>query len=248
MPKTEAERRSSSPSPSLDDSRILVVEDDGAIRDALVSGFRARGYNVDPAATGRSALALANEHPPDVVLLDLGLPDIDGLEVCRHLRRWTSNPIIVLTADGAEDRKVIALDDGADDYVTKPFSLPELHARVRVALRHRAMLRAIVDGEVLEVGALRLDVAGYSAVVNGATLDLQRLEFALLAELARNCGKVLTSRHLLARVWDGGESVGTLRTHVTAVRRKLGEGPGVPRIVTEYGVGYRMLGPGETLR
>ena len=211
------------------------------MQDALVSSFRAHGYLVDLAAGGRAALDIANEHPPDVVVLDLGLPDIDGLEVCRHLRRWLSNPIIVLTADGAEGRKVLALDSGADDYLTKPFSTPELHARIRVALRHRALLSAIVDGVVFEIGALRLDVAGHIAAIGDEPLELRPREFALLAELMRNCGKVLTSGHLLAHVWDGGESVATLRSHMTALRRKLGAADGVPRIVTEYGVGYRML-------
>ena len=227
------------------DGSILVVEDDRAMLHAISAGLLARGFDVHVATTGREALDRANAERPDVVLLDLGLPDLDGVDVCRHLRRWMRAPIIVLTADGAEDRKVTALDSGADDYVTKPFSMPELHARVRVAIRHQLALAAIVEDEVLTIGSLQLDVAGHDATIDGASIELTRREFALLTELARNCGKVLTTRHLLTRVWgpEWVDSPATLRTHLSTLRKKLGSGDGAPTIATDSGVGYRMLQP-----
>ena len=219
---------------------------------AVSAGLAARGYHVDTAPTGRRAIDTASAAAPDVVLLDLGLPDIDGIDVCRHLRRWTRNPIIVLSADGAEDRKIAALDQGADDYLTKPFSMPELHARVRVALRHRTTLAALLEGPVIEIGALRVDVAGRAALVSGVALDLTKAQFDVLAKLARNCGKVLTFSALVAGVGgnDGGDVAQgppALRNHVYHLRRKLGEERGTPAIVTEPRIGYRMLAPGSEL-
>jgi two-component system KDP operon response regulator KdpE len=181
----------------------------------------------------------------DVVLLDLGLPDMDGVDVCRHLRRWSRAPIIVLTADGEEDRKIRSLDEGADDYVTKPFSMPELLARVAVAARHRRALAAIVDHQYLEVGSLRVDVAAHTATLAGEPLDLPRKAFALLVLLARNAGSVMTHRTLVAQVWGDSTDANTqpLRTHVAMLRRRLGRASGTPRIVNEAGIGYRMLRP-----
>jgi len=159
---------------------------------------------VRAAATAREALDLAAVDEPDVTLLDLRLPDLDGIDACRHLRRSTRHPIIVLTADGAEDRKVEALDAGADDYVTKPFSLPELLARVRVALRHRAYLSSVLDNDAIEVGALTIDVDAHVALLGGQQLDLTPKEFAL-----------------------------------------LGDGPGHPRLLSEPGIGYRLVRPDD---
>ena len=175
-----------------------------------------------------------------MIVLDLGLPDIDGIAVCRQLRRWVRNPVIVLTADGAEDRKVLALDEGADDYVTKPFSMPELLARVRVALRHRQVLAAIADDRELAVGGLQIDVGGRQAMLHGRLLELTPKEFDLLALLARNAGHVLTHRTILDQVWDREQSVTTLRTHINQLRNKLGDGAQL-LIVTEPGVGYRLV-------
>jgi two-component system KDP operon response regulator KdpE len=236
---------SSSPSPSPREARLLVVEDDEAMCRAIVAGLAARGYGVCAVATGRDALSDCAEQPPDVVLLDLGLPDLDGVEVCRRLRLWTQNPILVLTADGAEDRKILALDSGADDYITKPFSMPELHARIRVALRHRRALAPIVDGAVLEVGCLRIDLGGHVASLGGAHLDLTRREFVLLALFAMNCGRVLTHNHILAHAWDdaGLEKLPALRKYIFVLRKKLEDHPLAPLIVTESGTGYRMLCP-----
>jgi len=146
-----------------DEVSVLVVDDEPAMLRALSSGLEARGYRVATAASGRDALDRASLELPDVVVLDLGLPDMDGIDVCRRLRRWMTSPIIVLTADGSEDRKITALDEGADDYVTKPFSMPELLARLRVALRHRRALAALIDDDRIEVGSLRIDVAAHEA-------------------------------------------------------------------------------------
>ncbi len=205
----------------------------------------ARGYRVRVASSGHEALDATVSQEPDVVLLDLGLPDMDGVEVCRQLRRWSSAPIIVLTADGHEDRKVRSLDEGADDYITKPFSMPELLARVRVAVRHRRALAAIVDHQYIEVGSLRIDVAGHTATIEGEELELRRKLFALLVVLARNAGSVMTHRTLVEQVWGSGSESNTqpLRTHITVLRKKLGNRPGTPRLVTEAGVGYRLLRP-----
>ncbi len=164
-----------------------------------------------------------------MILLDLGLPDIDGIDVCRQLRRTSANPIIVLTADGAEDRKIDALDMGADDYVTKPFSMPELLARVRVALRHRQAVRGLPGtGGAIEVGALSIDLDAHLAHVHGQELRLTRKEFALLGLLAANAGRVLTHRAILDEVWGPDQTLDTLRTHVTLLRRKIGDGAGHP--------------------
>ncbi len=200
------------------------------------------------AATGADALDAVDASEPDVVLLDLGLPDLDGVMVCSHLRRWTTTPIIVLTADGAEDRKVQALDEGADDYLTKPFSVPELLARIRVAVRHRRALEGSVNAEMIEIGDLRIDVAAHVAVVGGQVLALTRKEFALLAILARNAGKVLTYRKLLVAGWGTASADGStqgLRTHMAVLRRKLDHGPHRPSIVNESGVGYRLVLPND---
>jgi two-component system KDP operon response regulator KdpE len=225
---------------------VLVVDDEPAIVRALRPALLARGFRVDVARTGREALDQAALRPPDVIVLDLGLPDIDGLDVLRQLREWTEVPVVVLTAEGAEDRKVGALDGGADDYVTKPFSTPELLARLRVALRHRA--RAAADGgagdpPVLTVGDIRIDLPHHSVEVAGRRLDLTPKEFGFLAVLARHAGKVLTHRMILQQVW--GPEYGTeseyLRVYASQLRKKLREDPAHPRLVTEPGVGYRLI-------
>jgi two-component system KDP operon response regulator KdpE len=224
---------------------VLVVEDEPGMLWVLNTALQARGYRVTTAATGRAALDSASTQEPDIVVLDLGLPDIDGIEVCHHLRRWLRSPVIVLTADGSEDRKVEALDAGADDYVTKPFSMPELLARVRVAARHRKALASLVDDDTIEVGSLRLDVAAHEAWLDGVRVELAPKQFALLTLLARNAGKVLTHRTLLAELWGERQAAGTqpLRTTVTTLRKKLETGANAPLLVTEPGVGYRLLLP-----
>jgi len=209
---------------------------------AVSAGLEARGYDVVVSSTGRGGLKAGSDYEPDVILLDLGLPDIDGVEVCRHLRRWTHNPVIVITADDSVGRKVRALEQGADDYLTKPFSMSELHARVQVAFRHRAQLGGVIDSQILGLGRLRVDVAGHVAQIDGRTIDLTRRQFALLALLARNCGKVLATDFILEQVWgpEWTENYSTLRNHVSGVRRKLGDDAGIPKIVAVAGTGYRM--------
>jgi two-component system, OmpR family, KDP operon response regulator KdpE len=191
-------------------------------------------------------LASAQRDNPAVVLLDLGLPDVDGIDLCRELRSWSSVPIIVVTADGADERKVAALDEGADDYVTKPFSTPELLARVRVALRHRRAA-GLVDRTVIDVGDLRIDLARREVSVGGRYVELAPKEFALLALLARHAGRVLTHRAILEDVWgpDAVRETQHLRVYAGMLRKKLGDDPSRPRLVTAPGVGYRLVDPDE---
>lgn len=238
-------------------TRVLVVDEEPAIQRALRAGLEARGYAVAIAESAAEAVARIAGEPFDLVLLDLALPDEDGLTVVERVRQWTDLPIIVLTADGHEHRKVVALDDGADDYVTKPFSMPELLARVRVALRHRAARLGGDDEPVLVVGDLTLDVADHRCRLGGCEVDLTPKEFALLALLARWPGRVVTHRLLLHEVWGPGHERETqyLRTYAATIRKKLGEaaeaagaaGVVVPRLVSEPGVGYRLLAADDAL-
>ncbi len=226
---------------------VLVVDDEPAITRALLAAFGARGYAVTAVATGREALDRVAGAPPALVVLDLGLPDLDGIEVCRRIRAWSDVPIIVLTAEGADHRKVAALDEGADDYVTKPFSMPELLARVRVALRHRGAAVPGLDESVLEVGDLRVDVGQRLVTVAGHPVDLTPKEFGFLAALARHPGRVLTHRMILQVVWgpEYGAETQYLRVYAGQLRKKLGDDPAAPRLVTEPGVGYRLVDPAK---
>jgi two-component system KDP operon response regulator KdpE len=223
---------------------LLVVEDDPAMATVISAGLAARGYEVKVVTTGAEALKAADDGQHALVLLDLGLPDADGIEVCRRIRRQSNVPIIVLTADGAEDRKVAALDQGADDYVTKPFSMRELLARVRVALRHHRS--SAPDAEVLVVGDVVVDLAHHWVTVAGELITLTRKEFDLLALFARHPGRVLTHGTILSEVWgpDGADHVEYLRVYARALRRKLGDDPARPRLLTEPGVGYRLIDQG----
>ena len=218
----------------------------GVVESALTK----RGYRVTTAPTGEGALELASAHEPDLVVLDLGLPDVDGIDVCRRLRSWSVTPIIVLSADGDEARKVTALDEGADDYVTKPFSMPELLARLRVAERHRNLAAGQLGSTSLVVGALEVDTVGHRATLGGEELTLTRKEFALLSLLARNSGRVLTHAAIQRAVWGepSPSKAASLRVHVTQLRNKLGTGAEVPQLVSEPGVGYRLtLDTGEVM-
>ena len=226
-------------------ARVLVVDDEPALRRAVSAALRARDYDVAVAATGGEALDHAVRHPLDLIVLDLGLPDVDGLEVCRRLREWSTVPIIVLTVEDSVERKVQALDDGADDFVTKPFSMPELLARVRVALRHRPRPDPGTEDAVLEVGDLRVDLPAHRVTVGDRVVDLTPKEFGFLALLARNPGRVHTHRAILQAVW--GPAYGTetqyLRVYASQLRKKLADDPTAPRLVTEPGVGYRIVDP-----
>ena len=227
---------------------ILVVDDEPGILRALTAALQARGHKVSAATTGAEALNAVAGRAPAVVILDLGLPDLDGVEVCRQIRRWSDIPIVVLTADGAEERKVEALDEGADDYVTKPFSTPELLARVRVALRNRR--RSGVDDvpAVLHVGQLSIDIPNHRVEVRRAPVDLTPKEFDFLVALARRPGRVLTHRMLLREVWgpEYGTETQYLRVYASQLRKKLDDDPDRPHLVTEPGVGYRLVDPSET--
>jgi two-component system KDP operon response regulator KdpE len=222
---------------------VLVVEDERNMARVMSAGLQARGYRVSVARTGQDGLDLSASEDPAVVILDLGLPDIDGIEVCRRMRQWSRAPIIVVTADGAVDRKILALDEGADDYVTKPFAMPELLARLRVALRHRRAIGPVFDEGLLEVGDLTIDTADHQVTVGGEPVELTPKEFEFLALLARHQGKVLTHRAILQHVW-GAEAAGRteyLRTYANQLRNKLADDPARPRLVTEPGVGYRLV-------
>jgi two-component system, OmpR family, KDP operon response regulator KdpE len=227
---------------SIPGARILVVDDEPAILRALASALTARGYEVRKAMDGQSAIDMVAVDPPDAVVLDLRLPDIDGIEVCRRLRTWSSVPIIVLSADGLDQRKVDALDEGANDYVTKPYSTPELLARLRAVLRDSAAGRTIPDG-VLVVGDLRIDLAHRTVTVGDRSVELTPKEFAFLAFLARHQGRVLTHQAILREVWgpDYGTETQYLRVYASQLRKKLGDDPARPRLVTEPGVGYRLV-------
>ena len=220
---------------------VLVVDDEPAIRRTVSAGLRARGYDVRTATTGEEAVQGVAADPPDLVILDLGLPDIDGVQVCRRLRAWTQVPIVVLSAEASDYRKVLALDEGADDYVTKPFSMPELLARVRVALRHRPPEDG-VDPAVLDVGDLRIDLARHRVWVADRQVELTPKEFAFLALLARWPGRVLTHRAILQEVWgpEYGHETHYLRVYASQLRKKLQDDPDRPRLATEPGVGYRL--------
>jgi len=228
-----------------DGELILVVDDEPAIVRALSAALKARKHRVAVATTGAEALSEVATRNPAVVILDLGLPDMDGIEVCRQLRRWTDTPIIVLTAEGAESRKVEALDEGADDYVTKPFSTPELLARVRVALRHRRAPASEEGSPVLRVGDIEIDIPNHRVTVRGSEVELTPKEFALLGALARHPGRVFTHGMLLREVWGpeyGGETQ-YLRVYASHLRKKLDDDPARPYLVTEPGVGYRLVDP-----
>lgn len=224
-------------------ARYLIIEDEAAIRRFVKASFSTDQADWIEAGSGAEGLQMVAEHNPSVVLLDLGLPDRDGLEVLRELRQWTNVPVIVLTARGKESDKVTALDLGADDYVTKPFSVAELKARIRVALRH-ASVRGPTTPTEFSSGNLRIDFESRQVFLEGAEVRLTPTEYRLLALLAEHAGKVLTHRYLLSKVWGEAfvESTHTLRVHMASLRAKI-EVPDAaqPIIRTETGVGYRML-------
>src|SRR5215469_6691643 len=207
-------------------SRILIVDDDPDLLSACTVGLTALGHQVWTAHTGAEGLDQAAIRAPEVIVLDLGLPDLDGLEVCKRIRTWSDVPVIVLSADGSEDRKVDALEHGADDYMTKPFGMRELHARVQVALRHRRLEDADPERPAdLDVGPLHLDLLHRQATFHGGPLDLTPKELDFLAFLARNPGKVCTRRMLMENVWGTGYGSEShyLKVYAYRIRRKLGD-------------------------
>jgi len=219
--------------------RVLILDDEPQILRALRVVLRDAGFQVLPAETAQEALDLAALHRPDAAIVDLVLPDEDGVAVCRTLRSWSRMPIIVLSAMGEEDDKVRALEAGADDYVTKPFGPRELVARLKAAMRRAA---PEPDDPVLRVDALELDLAAHRVRLGEDEVHLTPTEFELLSVLMRNRGRLLTHRSLLTEVWGPAyaDDVLTLRTHIANLRRKIEAGAGTPRYVrTEPGVGYR---------
>ena len=227
-------------------TRVLVVDDEPQLTRALAINLRARHYEVDVASDGRAALDLAAHRHPDVVLLDLGLPDLDGVEVIRGLRGWTQIPIIVLSARQGSEDKVEALDAGADDYVTKPFGMDELLARLRAAVR-RGMPAAPED-PVVRTAAFTVDLAAKRVTdASGEDVRLTPTEWQVLEVLARNPGRLISQRQLLQEVWGPGYATQThyLRVYLAQLRRKLEPEPGRPRFLrTEPGLGYRLeVGP-----
>jgi two-component system, OmpR family, KDP operon response regulator KdpE len=211
---------------------VVVIEDDAPIRKFLRASLKGEGFRVLEAETAQEGLRLITQEHPALILLDLGLPDRDGLEVIADVRGWSSVPIIILSARGQERDKIAALDAGADDYLMKPFGVGELLARIRVALR-----------TIFAVGPLKVDLAARQVFRSGEEVKLTRLEFDLLAELIRHAGKVLTHRHLLKQVWGPhlAHESHYLRVFMASLRKKLEEDPARPRhLLTEQGVGYRL--------
>ena len=222
-------------------ARILVVDDETQVLRALRAGLAARGYLIESATDGATALVVAADTAPDAIVLDLGLPDMDGVEVCRRLREWSETPIIILSAREREGDKIAALDAGADDYLTKPFGMGELLARIRVALRRAAGARG--DQPIFRAGDLTIDLAQRRVVRGGQEIHLTPKEYDLLKTLARHPGKVITQRQLLQAVWGAeyGDESHYLRVHMSTLRRKLEAEPARPRyLITEPGVGYRL--------
>ena len=221
---------------------VLVIEDEPQMRRFLKASLEAHDYRLVEAVTAREGLAQAAGRNPDVILLDLGLPDLDGIELTRRLREWSRTPIIVISARGREQDKIAALDAGADDYLTKPFGIGELLARLRVALRHAAAPEG--GGEpVFEVGDLKVDLAARLVFRRGAEVHLTPIEYKLLATLVRHAGKVLTHRQLLKEAWgpNAVEQTHYVRVYMTQLRHKLEDDPSRPRyLLTESGVGYRL--------
>ena len=227
-----------------DSGRILVVDDERQILHALTTILRGAGYEVDVAATGAEALAAATIRPPDAIVLDLVLPDMHGTEVCRRLRQTGDTPIVILSAVGEERQKVEALDAGADDYVTKPFGMEELLARLRAVLR-----RVAPPGEPLHrIGELEIDVEQHRVTFGGKLITLTPTEFSLLRLFAENEGKLLTHRTILKRVWGPAYQVEAhyLHVYISRLRQKIEPNPARPRyLVTETGAGYRLVNPDD---
>jgi two-component system, OmpR family, KDP operon response regulator KdpE len=222
---------------------VLIIEDEADMRTFARIALAAHGYRMVEASTAAEGIRQATTYNPDLVLLDLGLPDGDGSSVTRRLREWSTVPILIISARGGEDAKVKALDEGADDYMTKPFGAAEMMARIRVALRNAARSRA-EPVAVVHIGEdIRVDLARRTVIVRGEEVHLTPIEFKLLATLLRHSGMVLTHRHLLEEVWGPGheKEMQYLRVYMTQLRHKLERKPARPRyLMTEPGIGYRL--------
>jgi two-component system KDP operon response regulator KdpE len=221
---------------------ILIIEDDPAIRHFLRVSLGAHGYRLTECAGGKQGLLEATSTPPDVIILDLGLPDMDGVELTRQIRSWSRVPIIIISARGKEQDKIVALDAGADDYLTKPFGVGELLARLRVALRH---LSTSEKGEaVFKAGELVVDLGRREVIAAGQPVHLTPNEYRLLALLVKHAGRVLTHKQILNEIWgpDSATETHYLRVYMNQLRNKIEADPSQPRhLITEAGVGYRLL-------
>jgi two-component system, OmpR family, KDP operon response regulator KdpE len=222
---------------------LLVIEDESPIRKFLRASLHNQGFQLVEAETAAQGLRLAAQQPPDLIILDLGLPDVDGLQVLAQLREWYRGPIIILSARGNEHDKVTALDQGADDYLTKPFGIEELQARLRVALRHALPKEISSSQPVFQLGELKVDLGARRVFLNENELHLTPLEYKLLTTLIQHAGKVLTHRFLLKEVW-GPQQVQEnhyLRVYMAGLRRKIETDPAQPKyLLTETGIGYRL--------
>ncbi len=222
---------------------IVLIEDEPQIRRFLRPALAGQGYRLFEAATGEAGLIETATRQPDLVVLDLGLPDMDGIEVIRRLREWTAIPIIILSARGQESDKIAALDAGADDYVSKPFGIGELLARMRVALRHATHGPGESGEATFAIGDLQVDLSRRQVTVAGEAIHLTPIEYRLLTTLIRHAGKILTHQHLLREVWGPNQTdqAQYLRVYIAQLRRKLEKDPAQPRyVLTEPGVGYRL--------
>ncbi len=222
---------------------LLLIEDELPIRRFLRTSLEGDGYRLVEAESGQQGVRLAAQQPPDLVILDLGLPDMDGQDILRQLREWLQAPIIILSARDQEQQKVTALDNGADDYLTKPFSTKELLARIRVALRHAARIGGDRESSTFVQGDLKIDLATRRVFIKDAEIHLTPLEYKLLTTLVRHAGMVLTHRFLLKEVWGPHQAQEThyLRVFMASLRRKIEEDSAQPRyLLTEPGVGYRI--------
>ena len=227
----------------MNNPKILVVEDDASVRHLITTTLRSNDYRYITAPNGSSAILSASSQQPDIVLLDLGLPDLDGVEIIRRIRSWSDMPIIVISARSEDSDKVSALDAGADDYLTKPFSVTEMLARLRVAQRRIASLGGKTEEAVFRNGKLRIDYAAGCAYLSEKPLKLTPTEYKLLCLLAKDAGKVLTHTYLTDRIWGSSweSDMASLRVHMATLRKKLEKDPDTQYIQTHIGIGYRML-------
>jgi len=227
----------------MNNPKILVVEDDPTVRNLITTTLKSNSYAYITAPTGEAAIAAATTQQPDIVFLDLGLPDLDGVEVIKRIRSWSQMPIIVISARSEDGDKVAALDAGADDYLTKPFSVTELLARLRVAQRRIATTENKPGDSVFRNGKLTVDYAAGCASLNGEELKLTPTEYKLLCLLAKDAGKVLTHTYLTNKIWGSSweSDMASLRVHMATLRKKLEKDSQTQYIQTHIGIGYRML-------
>jgi two-component system, OmpR family, KDP operon response regulator KdpE len=225
-------------------THILVIDDEPQILRAMKTILTAKQFHISTAMRGEEGLAIAAAEQPDLIILDMSLPDTDGIQVCKELREWTQTPIIILSVRDSEKDKVAALDAGADDYLTKPFGIEELLARVRVALRHKTPTADEVKRTLVRAGRIEVDLAGSVVKRDNVEISLTATEFSLLAYLASHAGRVLTHTMILSNVWDPSEAdkIEYLRVYMRQLRKKLEDEPEQPKIlVTEPGIGYRFM-------